>query len=176
MPAIANKSVPSVLRSESVLSGLTEIERVALQMALLSLAARIGHVWPNLAAIVGFVRKVHNVSQTEMGANRAKKTNQPIFRQTDGKPVKVDNSLKMGWFSLIANIEQGGRKTDIPAAFVTYLSAVSGLSESVINDAIAEDAALSTASAESAPVEPDKTETVEKAVKSQSPRKTASTK
>lgn len=172
MPAIANKSL--FVQSDPVLSGLDEMFRVVLIATALSLSARIGHVWPNLAAIVGTVRKVHNVSQTELGRNRHVKTNQIIF---PGLSVPSDlhrndtKHRKAGYFSLIANIEQGGRKTAIPADFVAYLAGVSGLSVSTIEGAIAEDAALSTAMAQNNPVVPENTVTVEKTVKAQSPKK-----
>ena len=169
MPAITNPAL--FVQSEPVMSGLDERMRVFLLTSALSLSAPIGHVMPHLAAIVRAVRLASNVSQMEMGTNRHKKDNRPIWTgvsvPSDLSPIEK-NYRKAGYFSLIANIEQGGRKTPIPADFVVFLATVSGLAEYVINDAIAEDAALSTASAANNPVQPETTVTVDSAVKSQS--------
>lgn len=174
MPAIANKSL--FVTSEPVMTGLDESMRVFLLSAALSLSARIDHVLPNLAAIVRAVRLAHNVSQMEFGQNRHKKTNGRIWAN-GAVPSDLHrddrNHRKSGYFSLIANIEQGGRKTAIPSDFVEYLAIASGLTTDAINGAIAEDAALSTVSAEINPVVPESTVTVEKAVSSQTPAKPA---
>lgn len=175
MPAIANKSL--FVQNESVLDGLDDMFRVVLVATAMSLSARIGHVWPNLAAIVGTVRKIHNVSQMEIGRNRHVKTNTVVFAGLSvpsDLPVSDRNHRKSGYFSLIANIEQGGRKTAIPADFVAYLASVSGLSVSTVEAAIAEDMALSSAMSDSNPVVPDETVTLEKTVSSAKSRKPAS--
>lgn len=172
MPAIANKSL--FVQKEDVLTGLDPVFSAFLLSSALTLSARIGHVLPNLAAIVRAVRLARNLSQMEMGTNRTKKDNRRIF---DDVSVPSDlhrndrNHRKSGYFSLIANIEQGGRKTAIPSDFVTYLAAVSGLSVSTVNAAIAEDAALSTAMVESNPVVAESTTTVGSTVSNQTPAK-----
>jgi hypothetical protein len=174
MPAIASKPVFS---TDESFAGLDPVFVLFLRMSLLSLSARIEHVWPNLAAIVGAVRKARNVSQMELGTNRAKKDNAVIFRNSDNSALAVPSDLhrddrnyrKSGHFSLIANIEQGGRKSTIPSEFVAYLAACSGLSVSTIEAAIAEDAGLMAVSAAIAPVVPSATVSVESAVKAQTP-------
>lgn len=172
MPAIANKSL--FVQSEPVMSGLDENLRVFLLSAALSLSARIDHVLPNLAAIVRAVRLAANVSQMEMGTNRHKKTNSRIWSDvTVPSDFHRDdrNHRKSGYFSLIANIEQGGRKTAIPSDFVQFLADVSGLTTDVVNAAIAEDAALSTAMSANNPVVPENTVTVQNAVSTGTTRK-----
>lgn len=169
MPAISNPGL--FVQNEDVMSDLDGNFRVFLLSAALSLSARVGHVLPNTAAIVRAVRLARNVSQMEIGRNRHSKTNLPVFAGLSvpsDLPATDRNHRKSGYFSLIANIEQGGRKTAIPPEFVAYLAACAGMSVSIVEAAIAEDAALSTAFAANNPVVPESTETVAKAVSSQS--------
>lgn len=179
MPAIAPKTDAS--RFDGIAARFDENVRFVLLSALMTLSSRTDHVWPNLAAIVKFVRIVRNASQMEIGRNRTKKSNERLFA---GLSVPSDlhrNDPKYrvsGYFSLIANIEQGGRKTAIPSDFVTYMANVlvqvgfAGTvqdAETVLNGLIAEDLALSSAESANVPVQPETTVTVASTVSTKKP-------
>jgi hypothetical protein len=176
MPAIASKSV---VFTPAVFKGLDAVFSAFLTSALASLSIRTGHLWPNLAAIVTAVRNANSASQMELGQNRACKTNARIFTDSKGKayltpmdiPTGAKGHLKSGYFSLIANVTQGNRKTTIPTDFVQYLADCSGLSVETINRAIAEDSALSTVAVSASPVKPESGVTIGAAIKAQSPVK-----
>lgn len=179
MPLIVRNDGESadMSRFAGIMTGFDANFLVFLQTAALSLSARIDHACPNLAALVKAVRMAANASQMEFGLNRRVKTNGRIW---DGITVPSDlprnhpKYLNKGWFSLIANIEQGGRKTPVPSDFVTFLANVLDRDEKFVLDAIAQDDRLSAAFDEiavSAPVQPEKTETVGSTVSARSPEK-----
>lgn len=179
MPLIVRNNMDSadLSRFAVIMGGFDANFLVFVQSAALSLSARIDHSMPNLAALVHAVRSAANLSQMALGRNRHEKDNKRIFadlRTPSDLPENHPKFLYKGWFSLIANIEQGGRKGPIPAEFVTYLANVLEKDESFVLAAIAEDARLFAAfseNARNAPVEPAKTVTVESTVSSRSPEK-----
>jgi hypothetical protein len=108
------------------------------------------HSTPNLAAIVRATRQsLGDISQMQLGRNENKTAGSKLDKSLT-TPASLASSekghKKSGWFSLVANVEQGGRKTAIPAEFVTYLAAVAQLDESVVQSAVDEDKALAAAS------------------------------
>lgn len=177
MPYIVRNDLESadMSRFQSIMTGFDANFLVFIQTAALSLSARIDHSMPNLAALLRAVRMAGMVSQMEFGRNRHEKTNSRIWSELSvpsDLPRNHPRFLNKGWFSLIANIEQGGRKGPIPAEFVTYVANVLERDESFVLAAIAEDARLFTAFSEkamNAPVTPEKTETVASTVSSRSP-------
>lgn len=114
------------------------------------------HATPNLGALVRATRTARGeISQMQLGLNKGK----------DGKAIAVDGSnkalptpaamgekdkgyKKSGWFSLIANVEQGGRKTTIPPEFVTYIAAAAQVPVSQVEALVAADVALRSAATE----------------------------
>lgn len=113
-----------------------------------------GHTMPNLAALTIAVRKSKGgLSQMSLGKNRVGSTNEKVFADAQTPmdlPSGSKGHLNSGWFSLIANIEQGGRKTTIPEEFVVYLAKVSGVSQARVKELVAEDTKVATALAEAA--------------------------
>lgn len=101
------------------------------------------HTMPNLASLVIATRKARgDLSQMGLGTNRTKDGKAKLV--TDGTtPADLQSGakgrLKSGWFSLIANIEQGGRRGDVPDAFVQYIAKVSGVSQARVKELVAED-------------------------------------
>lgn len=110
-------------------------------------AARAGlpqdHPMPSLAALCIAIRKANGgLSQTALGANRAKDGKGKLVpdAQTpaDGSS-SAKGHLKAGWFSMIANVEQGGRRGDLPDAFVEYIAKVAKVSQATVKNLVAED-------------------------------------
>lgn len=114
---------------------------------------RTGHPTPNLAAILVAFRtfaaskyadRIHTtattggISQMRFGANRDDNGCAIVESADAFLPTNANRS----WFSLIANVEQGGRKTDIPAQFVSFLVEMTGIPRNILETAIAEDKAL----------------------------------
>lgn len=112
------------------------------------------HTMPNLAALIIAVRKWKGgLSQMSLGKNRVGNTNEKVFAdvQTPADlPSGSKGRLTSGFFSLIANIEQGGRKTTVPEEFLVYLSKVSGVSQARVKELVAEDDKARAALAEAA--------------------------
>ena len=108
------------------------------------------HPMPNLGALLIATRKGLGVSQMQLGTNRG----------TDGKPLSQGaqtpadlaqgskGRLKSGYFSLIANIEQGGRRTAVPEAFVAYVAKVTGATQAGVRSLVEEDDKVRTAAAQ----------------------------
>lgn len=176
MPLIVRNNVESadMSRFAGIMTGFDENFLVFVKSAAMSLSARIDHSMPNLAALLKAVRMAGNVSQMEFGRNRHEKDNRKVWAELSVPSDLHRNHpkfLNKGWFSLIANIEQGGRKGPIPAEFVKYVADVLEKPETFVLAAIEEDARLYAAFSEkatNAPVEPEKTVTVESTVSARS--------
>lgn len=140
---------PTTARKSTVKSSKHDNLAQVIDTARESVAAKNGsHTMPALAALVSAARKVGgDVSQMSLGTNKTKegKAIVPNLKTPADTRSGEKGALKSGWFSLIANIEQGGRKTAIPSEFVTYLSTFLGVSEDVVTGAINEDAEAATA-------------------------------
>lgn len=110
------------------------------------------HSLPHLAVLVLATRATLKVSQMELGRNK-RKDNTAIRK---GLPTPADSASgtkghrKSGWFSLIANVEQGGRKTVIPEDFVTYMAGILEVKPEVVAALVAEDTKLAQAAAPAA--------------------------
>jgi hypothetical protein len=119
---------------------------------LAKFAGETDHSTPALAAIVRATRQsLGDISQMQLGMNTNKTPGSHLVKglATPASSASSEKGhKKSGWFSLIANVEQGGRKTPIPTEFVTYLAAVALLDEKVVADAVASDAALRVAAVE----------------------------
>lgn len=107
-----------------------------------------GHTTPNLGALVRATRTARGeISQMQLGLNR--KDGKPLVagQKTPADSGEKDKGhKKSGWFSLIANVEQGGRKTTIPVEFVAYIAALADVPVREVEALVAEDAKLRTAS------------------------------
>jgi hypothetical protein len=110
------------------------------------------HSTPALAALVRATRQsLGDISQMQLGMNQTKVIGTPIVKGLATPASSADSEKghkKSGWFSLIANVEQGGRKTAIPSEFVAYLAAVAQVDVTVVSSAVEEDAKLRVAATE----------------------------
>lgn len=109
------------------------------------LASETGHTTPGLAAVVRATRTVlGGISQMQLGKNRGPKNER--YAKDAKTPADLNEGTKgakkSGWFSLIANVEQGGRKTTIPSEFITYLAAVIGGDAEQLQALVDEDSKL----------------------------------
>lgn len=128
--------------TETVLDVLDPMIRVWAEMMQLSLSARSEHNAPNMAVLLLSIRKSRNVSQMELGTNRARKDGSSLF---DGIDYLIPVGNRSGFFSLIANIEQGGRKSEVSSDFLQFVANILNVPVQVVIDANAEDAAIRTA-------------------------------
>lgn len=107
----------------------------------LSVSQRANHGNPNLAVLCISLRKLLNLSQTEMGTNK-KRDGKTIWEGVSPIGAPTAGNVGGSWFSAICNVEQGGKKTDPPQAFLEYLAAISGLSLESVSALSAEDTAI----------------------------------
>lgn len=114
-----------------------------------SMRAAQDHRTPNLGALVRATRTARGeISQMQLGLNKGKDNAALVKGQsTPAERGEKDKGYnKSGWFSLVANVEQGGRKTAIPTDFVGYIAALAEVPVSAVEALVAEDAKLRTAS------------------------------
>lgn len=138
MAASRNRTAPST----TITTRLGDAFVTAYEATRSKMAGATEHGSPSLAAFVLALRAaLGGVSQMQLGTNRGK-DNKPLVKGVE-TPASLAEGVKgrkkSGWFSLIANVEQGGRKTAIPPEFVAYLAAISDASVESIQALVAED-------------------------------------
>jgi hypothetical protein len=97
----------------------------------LSVSQKAEHRTPYLASLILAVRSAYGLSQTELGDNR-RRNGEPAFANVNGS----------GWFSVVANVEQGGRRTPIPAGFLDYISTVANVDRKTVEAMATADSAI----------------------------------
>jgi hypothetical protein len=125
----------------------TTVEGFAPAAVVAAASLPAGHRTPNLAAALLAVRTASKLSQMQLGTNRRAGVAITDGLRTPAQLLSSDKAhLKSGWFSVIANVEQGGRKLPVPEAFVAYVADVLGHADTaLVVAAIAEDAKLAEA-------------------------------
>jgi transcriptional regulator with XRE-family HTH domain len=132
-------------------SKLGEAFSTAYAARIVTMRADSEHSTPNLGALVRSTRTaLGEISQMQLGTNKGKDGKELVKGlQTPAALGEKDKGhRKSGWFSHVANIEQGGRKTPVDPAFVQYIAAVAQVPVSQVEALVAEDASLRTASTE----------------------------
>lgn len=134
----------------SVTSKLGDALTTAFTSNITKMVAEKDHATPNLGALVLATRTALGVSQMQLGRNQAKGGGKIVSdaKTPDTLGEKDKGHRKSGWFSHVANIEQGGRKTPIDPAFVAYLAAAAQVPATQVEALVAEDAKLRTASSQ----------------------------
>lgn len=122
MPTRSQSSL--MVLSDTVLPVLDDRVAIYAEMQAMSVSSQPEHLSPNLAVLLYGVRKARNVSQMEVGRNRARKDGSTLFADAEAF-IPVSN--KSGFFSLIANIEQGGRATSPSSDFLHFVAVITGL-------------------------------------------------
>lgn len=123
MPAIADKAL-AVLTAIQSLGNEAFVSAVKNAEVLLSVSRKPNHNNPNVAVLVLAIKNTLNLSLNEIGSNRRLRpyaeTEEVIF--ANGDQFLPLNNKNASWFSLFANVKQGGRKTNLDLLFVEYVA------------------------------------------------------
>lgn len=149
MPAIADRSL-AVLTAKEATGSEAFVSAMKNAETMLSLSRKPKHNNPNVAVLVLAIKNTQNLSLGEFGENRRLR---PYTSEKEAVFVNGDAFLNRGakddsWFSILANLKQGGRKTPLDLPFVAYLAnaltETFGIknAETLVKNADAEDAAI----------------------------------
>jgi len=145
----SSTTAPATVKAPT--SKLGEAFTTAFATRVASMTADESHSTPSLGALVRATRTARGeISQMQLGTNKGK-DGSPLIKglKTPADLGEKDKGhKKSGWFSHVANIEQGGRKTPVDPAFVAYIAALAEVPASQVEALVAEDARLRSASTE----------------------------